>query len=246
ALREPFTPLIMHPALSSLILIALHVCVPVSCAPRLLAQHQQAETTNTGTHTHTSAAGRHTHWTGSVRQVILPKRTATNSFVSIFDLRRRRFLCLDFKGQLYHSVSILYADREACFFLRIWLSDHRDVLYSASSGRLLRPAAGELRWAEVEPPERPSAQMERLVKRRRRSGEVNPSDPLRTESHPSLSVKDADQPEQDQTGAVSKETIDSCHDPLRVLQPNAPGSPMQDRARHKALEGAPMEKVFIY
>lgn len=61
---------------------------------------------------------------------------------------------------------------------------------------------------------------------------MNPSDPLRSQSDPSHSVKDhvdADprQPEQDQAGAVSKETINSCDDPLRVLQSNGPVSPIK-------------------
>uniref|UniRef100_A0A3Q3KMA8 Uncharacterized protein n=1 Tax=Monopterus albus TaxID=43700 RepID=A0A3Q3KMA8_MONAL len=67
-----------------------------------------------------------------------------------------------------------------------------------------------------------------LVRRQRRSEEVNPSDPLRSQSHPSFSVRDHkntshSQLEHDQAGAVSKETITSCDDPLKVLQPNGPG-----------------------
>lgn len=60
---------------------------------------------------------------------------------------------------------------------------------------------------------------------------MNPSDPLRSEAHPPHSVldpKDPDQqPEQDQAGAVSKETITSCDDPFKVLQPNGPVSPVK-------------------
>lgn len=78
-----------------------------------------------------------------------------------------------------------------------------------------------------------------LVKRQRRSEEVNPSDPLRSESHPSHPVKDhkdldVGQPEQDQAGAVSKETISSCDDPLRVLQPNGPVSPVKTNIADQA------------
>lgn len=39
--------------------------------------------------------------------VTLPVRTATSNFVSIFDLRRKHFICMDFKGKLYISVSIV-------------------------------------------------------------------------------------------------------------------------------------------
>lgn len=137
---------------------------------------------------------------------------------------------MDFKGALYNSRR---AARGDCLFKHFWFK-HQDVFYSTSSGRLLRPGAAELSWTEAGTGHIPMPP----VRRNRRSQGVNPSDPLRTESHPSPSVKDADQPDQDQTGAVSKETIDSCHDPLRVLQPNAPGSPIQDRARHPVSDGA--------
>uniref|UniRef100_A0A8C4GV73 Uncharacterized protein n=1 Tax=Dicentrarchus labrax TaxID=13489 RepID=A0A8C4GV73_DICLA len=172
--------------------------------------------------------------------VILPVRTDTSNFVSIFDLRRRRFLCVDVKGEQYNS-----RDREDCLFQRIWLdlADHHDVFYSMSGGQLLKLKGAELRDAHQEPPEPSSTLLERflgpLVKRQRRSEAVNPSDPLRSESHPSHSAKDhkgADhgQPEQDQAGAVSKETITSCDDPLRVLQPNGPVSPLKTNIADRA------------
>lgn len=61
---------------------------------------------------------------------------------------------------------------------------------------------------------------------------MNPSDPLRSQADPSHSAKepagsDHRPPEQDQAGAVSKETINSCDDPLRVLQSNGPVSPIK-------------------
>ncbi|CAN9498710.1 unnamed protein product [Ophioblennius macclurei] len=226
----------MHPAFPSLILIALHAFAPLDCAPRtrdppLPHQHLQQESsmgkTHTNTHTRTHT-GRHTHSDGAERHflVILPKRTSTKDHVSIFDLRRKRFLCVDFQGELYNSRQ---ADADDCVFLRFWSSRHQETFYSTSGGRLLKPGADRLRWARPEPPPPPSEDLLiPTMKRKRRSEAVNPSDPLRTESHP----KDAadHQPEQDQTGAVSKETIASCDDPLRVLRPSAPGSPIQDRA----------------
>lgn len=182
--------------------------------------------------------------------VVLPVRSDKSDAVLIFDLRRRRFLCVDLKGGLYSSVSARpekayqtgengmiddrlflsrqrLKDRRGCLFRRVW-SDagrHRALLLSVGGGRLLT-----LEGAET------SAR-----RRRRRSQEVNPSDPLQSQPHPSHPVrdhKDADpgQPEQDQSGAVSKETITSCDDPLRVLRPNAPGSPVKtniaDRPEH--------------
>lgn len=139
-------------------------------------------------------------------------------------------------------------DRKDCLFQRIWLDlvNHHDVFYSISGGRLLKLDGAELRVAHQERPESSSALVERflgpLVRRQRRSQEVNPSDPLRSESHPSHSVKDhkdADhgQPEQDQAGAVSKETITSCDDPLRVLQPNGPVSPVKTNIADRAEQG---------
>lgn len=136
-------------------------------------------------------------------------------------------------------------DREDCLFQDIWLDlvSHHHVFYSTSGRRLLRLQGGHLRVAHGEPPEHYLAPLKRLlnpsVKRQRRSEEVNPSDPLRTEANPSRSgkdLRDADhvRPEQAQTGAVSKETIASCDDPLSVLQPNAPGSPVKTNIADRA------------
>lgn len=92
--------------------------------------------------------------------------------------------------------------------------------------------SAELRAAHKEPPEPSSALLDPLAKRQRRSEGVNPSDPLRSQSRPSYFARDHKdqshgQPEQDQAGAVSKETIASCDDPLQVLQPNGPVSPVK-------------------
>nr|XP_046251103.1 fibroblast growth factor 23-like [Scatophagus argus] len=246
----------MQLALLSLILIAVHVSVPVDCAmrdqdPHQVLQHQQSRSS---THADASAStGRFSlELSGSMGKgihrhflVILPVRTDTSNFVSIFDLRRRRFLCMDLKGELYKSRQ---KDREDCLFQRIWLDlvNQRDVFYSLSGGRLLKLEGAELRVAHQEPPEPSSALLENflgpLVKRQRRSEEVNPSDPLRSQSHSSHSVKDhkdADhaQPEQDMAGAVSKETITSCDDPLRVLQSNGPVSPVKTNIADQAEQG---------
>ncbi|CAJ1057238.1 fibroblast growth factor 23-like [Xyrichtys novacula] len=174
--------------------------------------------------------------------VLLPVKMGTSNFVSIFDLRRKRFLCMDREGELYNS---RHKDREECLFQHIWLdfdSGH-DVFYSTSGGQLFRLKAAELRVSHQEPPEPPSSLLQRFLgasgKRQKRSEEVNPSDPLQTESHPSLPTKDhkdADQrqPEQDQTGAVSKETITSCDDPLRVLQTDGLVSPVKTNIAERA------------
>lgn len=236
----------MQPAFLSLILVL--IVVSVDCKIRLqdleqLLQNQQSSF-NTELHADSSADMRHFYLelSGSARRgtsrhflVILPVRTDTSNFVSIFDLRRSRFLCMDSAGELYNSRQ---HDREDCLFQRVWtdVTNHRDVFDSMSGRRLLKLQRSELRPAHQEPPEASSALLERLlgplVRRQRRSEKVNPSDPLQSESDPSHSAKDhteADhlQPEQDQAGAVSKETITSCDDPLRVLQPNVHVSPVK-------------------
>lgn len=162
---------------------------------------------------------------------------------------------MDSKGQLYHSVSInklhykeacggklceytwlcvpfsihqKLKNGEECLFQRIWLdlAIPYQVFYSVSGGQLLKKERGELRVFHQHQPETPSALWERLlVKRRRRRHEVNPSDPLRSQSDPTGS--DPRLPEQDQAGPISKETINSCDDPLRVLQSNGPISPIK-------------------
>ncbi|GAA6213381.1 fibroblast growth factor 23-like isoform X1 [Lates japonicus] len=245
----------MQPAFFSLILTAVHVSVLVDCRPRLqdpeqLPQNQQSSS-YTGAHGDTSAGtGRfYLELSGSMKRgihrhflVVLPVRTDTGNFVSIFDLRRKRFVCMASNGELYISGK---KDKEDCLFQRIWLNlvNHHDMFYSTSGGRLLELEGAELRTVHQEPPEPSSAMLERFlgpyVRRQRRSEEVNPSDPLRSHSHPSHSAKDQKdtshkQPEQDQAGAVSKETITSCDDPLRVLQPNGPVSPVKTNIADRA------------
>lgn len=131
-------------------------------------------------------------------------------------------------------------DKDGCLFRRIWLDvvRKRQVLHSVGGGRLLTLKAAGSRTAKTS---RTVAEtfLGSSAGRKRRSHDVNPSDPLRSQSQPSHPVREhvvVDQPEQDQAGAVSKETIASCDDPLRVLRPNAPGSPVKtniaDRAEH--------------
>uniref|UniRef100_A0A3P9MWT2 Uncharacterized protein n=1 Tax=Poecilia reticulata TaxID=8081 RepID=A0A3P9MWT2_POERE len=105
-----------------------------------------------------------------------------------------------------------------CLFRHIWFrqAERHDPFSSVSRSWLVKLGVGGPGAVRGGPPDG------RSVKRQRRSEEVNPSDPLRTESHPSPPVKDV---EPNQAGAVSKETITSCDDPLRVLRPNGHGSP---------------------
>lgn len=138
----------------------------------------------------------------------------------IFDLRRRRFLCMDSRGGTFYSKQ----DGEDCLFQPV--ENHRHV-FSSTGGNRLRLEGTESRTSHREPPE-PSWALRK--RRQRRSEEVNPSDPLRSEPHPShKDPKESDhsQPDQDRAGAVSKETISSCDDPLRVLQSKGAVSPVK-------------------
>ncbi|XP_068458472.1 fibroblast growth factor 23-like [Clinocottus analis] len=244
----------MPPAFFSLILIAIHASVPVDCTPRtrdpehLLQRQQDSFTAAARADTSVGTSRFYLERSGSMRinihrnlLVILPVKTATSNF-ALFDLRRKRFLCLDSKGQRYHSRQ---KDTDDCLFLRIGLhvANPSDVFHFIRGARQLKLRGAELRVAHQNPPEPSSTLVGRflgpLVKRQRRSEEVNPSDPLRSQSHPSPSAKDhkdADhrQPDQDQAGAVSKETITSCDDPLRVLQPNGPVSPVKTNIADRA------------
>ncbi|KAM9377522.1 fibroblast growth factor 23-like [Pholidichthys leucotaenia] len=243
----------MQQAFFLLILTAIHVSVLVDCRPRLQDPEQLHKRQQPGFHTrtqaHTSAGMSYSELKGSMRQgthrgvfVILPVRTATSNFVSIYNLRRKQFICMDTKGEQYNSTKLDSAD---CLFQRIWLDlvNHHDVFYSTSGNRLLKLVGGKLQVIHGKPPERTSSLLKKLlspfVKRQRRSDEVNPSDPLRTETNPSVSGKDVENPaqtqsEQDQTGAVSKETMTSCHDPRKVLQHTESESPVKTNIAERA------------
>ncbi|XP_028439982.1 fibroblast growth factor 23 [Perca flavescens] len=235
----------MQAAFFSLILIAVHVSVPADFAPELRDPEQLVRRRQSSFHAGArvdASAGTgpfYLELSGSMRKgihrhflVILPERRDMSNYVSIFDLRRKRYLCVDSKGQQYNSRQ---KGPEDCLFQHIWLdlANHHDVFYSISGGRLLKVEGEEPSSALVQ------SLLGPLVKRQRRSERVNPSDPFRSQSHPSHSAKhhwDADgrQREQDQAGAVSKETITSCDDPLRVLQSNGPVSPVKTNIADRA------------
>lgn len=232
-------PLIMPLALLSLVLIAVHVSVLVDCKPTPHNLDPQSSLTNAA-HAQTTAARRHSQLRASMRRsseqpdflVILPEKTHSSNCVSIFDLRTKMFLCMDPKGALYNS---RHRDTEDCLFHRIWLwTNNHYVFYSTRATRLLKLQGVELNASMWGSSELPTVQPHRFLslsaKRQKRSVEVNPSDPLRSEthhSHPARNHQETEQPKRDQAGAVSKETITSCDDPLKVLQTNEPGSPVK-------------------
>ncbi|XP_061773997.1 uncharacterized protein LOC133563719 [Nerophis ophidion] len=218
------------------LLIALHVSMPVDCKWRFqeLNSLRSRRPADTPVRTyHYSAGFTKKRFLGDFL-VILPVRTNGSDVVSIFDLRRKQFVCMDSKGDLYNSRQ---KEGKDCFFYRIGFYSPRESQPPISSLESSHPSFLKRFLAP-------------LVKRQRRSEEVNPSDPLRSESdplrpeiHPTHSVQDHKesdhlQPEQtDQAGAVSKETISSCDDPLKVLHANGPVSPVktiiEDRAEQE-------------
>ncbi|XP_072291845.1 fibroblast growth factor 23-like [Eucyclogobius newberryi] len=216
----------------SFVLITVHVSVMVDSKPWQHNLDLQTSLTNTA-QAQPGFSPRYTEQRDSMRRpnflVILPVKTHSSNFVSIFDLRRKRFLCMDQKGELFNS---RHGDTEDCLFQRLWLDwpIKHDVFYSTKAARLLKWQGLELNVAMEETSDKEDIRhrpLERL-KRQKRSEEVNPSDPLRSETHPARNQKETDHPNRDQTGAVSKETITSCDDPLKVLQTNGSGSPVKN------------------
>ncbi|XP_061678915.1 uncharacterized protein LOC133502287 [Syngnathoides biaculeatus] len=159
--------------------------------------------------------------------VALPLMRDRGDFEYVFDMRSKRFVCMDSQGERHKS---RHKNSAGCLFSRIGFisANQRGTFSSPRGSRLLLP--------HLESWELSSILLKRfltpLARRQRRSEEVNPSDPLRSESLPLHSVKDQKdlehgQLETDQAGAVSKETISSCDDPLKVLHANGPVSPVK-------------------
>lgn len=139
---------------------------------------------------------------------------------------------MDQEGELFNSRQ---RDTESCLFQRLWLEwpNKHDVFYSTKAARLLEFQGVDFSIAKQDSSELSTDVWRRLLKRtlkrQKRNEEVNPADPFRTEAHSPHPAKtqEQDQPNRDQTGAVSKETITTCHDPLKVLQTNGPESPVK-------------------
>ncbi|KAM9815919.1 uncharacterized protein LOC133157272 isoform X1 [Syngnathus typhle] len=221
----------MQAAFFPFLLIAAHVSIAVDCKPRSkdpeeLQLKQSSGTPSRRTHNYILPSA------GSMRKrflghflVVHPVKTHKRNYVSIFDLKRKRFVCMDLEGELYS------------FKQKKFIGTNQLVVTSSQNARQLllsHPKSSGLSSIS------PKRFLARLVSRQRRSEEVNPSDPLRSESQPSHSVndhKESDhrQPEPDQTGAVSKETIPSSDDdPLKVLHANGPVSPVKTNIADRA------------
>lgn len=133
---------------------------------------------------------------------------------------------MDQQGELFNSRQ---RDIEDCLFQRLWLDwpNKHDVFYSTKAARIMKFQEVEFSIAKRESSVK---LLERMLKRKKRSGVVNPSDPFQSEAHPhpAQTHHEPDQPNMDLAGAVSKETINSCDDPLQVLQASGPGSPVKN------------------
>lgn len=156
-------------------------------------------------------------------------------------MERQQFLCFGRHRQLLRSKKM--ANRKECIFQRLRLDFKKhDLYHSSSSGLLLSFQDSHIYVRGQEKPL--SGLLDRLVptplvNRKRRSHhphlQVNPSDPLRSENHPpghainGHAFKEPDQGHQgqEQSGAVSKETITSFDDPLQVLHSKVPVSPVK-------------------
>ncbi|XP_054633878.1 uncharacterized protein LOC129182026 isoform X3 [Dunckerocampus dactyliophorus] len=129
----------MQAAFFPFLLVALHVSVPVDCGSKFKGLEEL--------HQNSLRAGMHADapmWThyyraGSMRKrflraflVLLPVRMDKSDFVSVFDLRRKHFVCMDSKGQLYNSRQ---KEREDCLFHRTGFIS--GVFYSPPSGSQL-------------------------------------------------------------------------------------------------------------
>uniref|UniRef100_A0A4W5JBK2 Uncharacterized protein n=1 Tax=Hucho hucho TaxID=62062 RepID=A0A4W5JBK2_9TELE len=135
-------------------------------------------------------------------------------FVSILDLKSKRFLCVDVKEKWFSSVGI--ACCVSCLFQHRRMENHVDVFYSSRNGLLLL-----LEGAEI-PVKGYDLLKRHMVYRRKRSQQENP------DAESIMEDQDlAMQQDQEHAGAISKETITSCDDPLRVLHSNSPGSPIK-------------------
>ncbi|XP_029552743.1 fibroblast growth factor 23 isoform X2 [Salmo trutta] len=155
--------------------------------------------------------------------VVLPIRRETSVGAPILDFKSKHFLCVDIEGKLFSS---MMDSRRDCLFQHLQMENHVDLFYSSSNGLLLH-----LERAKIHV-KRHDLLKRHLVYRKKRSQQVKAENP---EAEPIMSDQDMQQ-DQERAGAVSKETITSCDDPLRVLHSNSPGSPIKTAVEKTAKE----------
>ncbi|XP_038857422.1 fibroblast growth factor 23-like isoform X1 [Salvelinus namaycush] len=225
----------MHPAFFAIWLAALHQSMPVNCFPVHLDPSQPCKTIK-GTSKRSASVdlgdyllkvnlNGHVNKPISINSlvVVLPIRTETSDGVPILDFKSKHFLCVDIEGKLFSS---MMDSRKECLFQHLQMENHVDLFYSSSNGLLLH-----LEGAKIHV-KRHDLLKRHLVYRKKRSQQVNAENP---EAEPIMSDQDMQQ-DQERAGAVSKETITSCDDPLRVLHSNSPGSPIKTAVEKAAKE----------
>ncbi|XP_056455407.1 uncharacterized protein LOC130389595 isoform X2 [Gadus chalcogrammus] len=170
----------------------------------------------------------------------------TTNFVSIFDLRRKQILCEEHYRDQQNpdgaGVACLLGDLWFVLGSRsgpAWRTNQVSPSLSSSPRRNLpvRHLLSRRRRADRVNPSVPLRSDRVNPSVPLRSDRVNPSDPLRSESHPGNPAHGSQDPEvseQDQAGAVSKETITSCDDPLKVLHSVRPISPIKTSIAERA------------
>ncbi|XP_024279694.1 fibroblast growth factor 23 [Oncorhynchus tshawytscha] len=223
----------MHPAFFAIWLAALHQSMPVNCFPVQLDPSQpcktikgtskRSESVDVGDNLLKVNLNGHVHKAIDINSlVVLPIRTETSDCVPIMDFKSKHFLCVDIEGKLFSSMD----SRKECLFQQLQMENHVDLFYSSSNGLLLH-----LEGAKIHV-KRHDLLKRHLVYRKKRSQQVNAENP---EAEPIMSDQDMQQ-DQERAGAVSKETITSCDDPLRVLHSNSPGSPIKTAVEKTANE----------
>uniref|UniRef100_A0AAV2KZ93 Uncharacterized protein n=1 Tax=Knipowitschia caucasica TaxID=637954 RepID=A0AAV2KZ93_KNICA len=94
----------------SFVLIAVHVSVMVESKPldlqTIVDPRPKGQTRSL----------RSSEWPNFL--VILPVKTQSSIFVSIFDLKHKDFLCMDQKGEMFSSK---HSETQDCLFQRLWL-----------------------------------------------------------------------------------------------------------------------------
>uniref|UniRef100_A0A4W5JQ12 Uncharacterized protein n=1 Tax=Hucho hucho TaxID=62062 RepID=A0A4W5JQ12_9TELE len=126
----------------------------------------------------------------------------TSDFVSILDLKSKRFLCHPWMATL----GTMMFSRKECLFQHRRMENHVDVFYSSRNGLLLL-----LEGAEI-PVKGYDLLKRHMVYRRKRSQQENP------DAESIMEDQDlAMQQDQEHAGAISKETITSCDDPFPAL-----------------------------
>ncbi|XP_030642799.1 fibroblast growth factor 23 [Chanos chanos] len=172
------------------------------------------------------------------------KKLTSKGCLSMFSVRNQRFLCVDSNGKLYTSTDRKNQD---CLFHYVREKKQREILLSCRDGTLLNlreftahaKSPGSAETSALYVLRRHDAPREHTQNRRKRSQEVDPSDPLGSENpdtRPTYDQKQDQDQDPQQASSISKETIRSCDDPLQVLLSNSPVSPNLEKDKHEEVQ----------